>query len=114
MPLRQVHQAHGQQLWETQIYPDAQGMEEYIATTHMEHAGAWGTQVEIIALAHLLNTPILTHAGTLGWNRYSPSAAYGFLNASQPDGHQMAMYIRHSGDHYDIITSVEQSARAVQ
>ena len=113
MALRQVIIRHmrsiGQLLWENQIYPDADypdGMEQYIARSRMEHAGAWGTQVEMIALAHLLNTPILTHAGTLGWNRYSSSAAYGFLDASQPDGQQMAMYIRHSGDHYDVITSV--------
>ena len=114
MPLRQVIIRHmrsiGQLLWETQIYPDEdypQGMEQYIARTRMEHAGAWGTQVEIIALAHLLTTPILTHAGTLGWNRYSPSAAYGSLDVSQSDCHQMAMYIRHGSDHYDVVTSVE-------
>ena len=119
MPLRQAIIRHmrsiGQLLWETQIYPDEDyphGMEEYIAKTRMEHAGAWGTQVEIIALAHLLNTPILTYAGTLGWNRYSPSTAYGFLNASQPDGNQMALYIRHSSDHYDVITSLSHSLGA--
>ena len=101
----------GQVLWEHHIYPDVayrNGMEHYISETCMERSGAWGTQVEIIALANLLNTPIYTYTMS-AWVKYGPQAAYGCLGLSQSSVDEMAIYIGHHGDHYDVVTSVELS-----
>ena len=90
MLVRQAIVAHmrslGQVLWEHHIYPDVayrNGMEHYLSETCMERSGAWGTQVEIIALANLLNIPIYTvsvgevwTAGCL-WLPWSESAQCG-------------------------------------
>ena len=34
---------------------------EYIRTSNMEKAGTWGTDIEILTLVHLLNTPVYAY-----------------------------------------------------
>ena len=39
----------------------------------MDREGSWGTEVEILTLAHFLQTPVLVYnTEHEGWSRYSP------------------------------------------
>ena len=37
------------------------GIDDYIASSEIDCAGAWGSDVEMLTLAHLLNTPIYSY-----------------------------------------------------
>ena len=94
MQMRQIHEGR----W-SDISPDMDletGIEQYIAVSEIEEDRAWGSEVEIMILAHLL---------------------YGVLDLSQCDTDQAHMYIRLSEAgtktaHYDVVTSVEPSVPA--
>ena len=86
------------------------GIEQYLAATRMERNGAWGTEVQIMTLAHLLDTPILTYnvqTSMGGWRKHNPGNVYGILDLSQCDPNQQCMYIRLRHDHYDVVMSVQ-------
>ena len=72
--------AIGELLWENQIAPllrhtgevrlEGQvltdekwghGIDQYITASRMECDGAWGSEVEILTLAHLLDTPVCSY-----------------------------------------------------
>ena len=49
-------------------------VEQYVSETGMNRTNVWGTEIEILTLAHLLSTPVLVYAtGNNDWVRYSPS-----------------------------------------
>ena len=49
-------------------------VEQYVSETGMNRTSVWGTEIEILTLAHLLSTPVLVYAaGNNDWVRYSPS-----------------------------------------
>ena len=55
-----------------------------------------------------MNTPVYSYAATAGaWQLYKPQAAYGFLGLSQDNLDEMAMYIHHHIDHYEVVTSIQ-------
>ena len=90
--------------------PDAewtQGMEEYLAATQMEQDGTWGSEVEVMALTHLLDTLIYCYDTSHGWHLFTPGNIRGMLNLNQFATHQMAMYVRHYVNHYDVVRSVQ-------
>ena len=96
--------------WEGYVSTDVEwtdGIEQYISASRMEHDRTWGSEVEMMALAHLLDIPVYTYDTTHGWNRYNPGNVYGVFDLSQVDPRQVAMYVRHDVDHYDIVTSVD-------
>jgi len=102
----------GDHLWENHIDINnvmyRGGIESYITVTRMESNGAWGSEVEIFALAHLLNVPTYEYFGSIKrWHLYTPLAVCGFMGLSQYDNSSMAMYIRLSRDHYDVVSSVK-------
>ena len=97
-------------LWGSHIsnirYPS--GIEQYIADNHIERDGSWGSDVEMLTLAHLLNVAVISYSRAgKQWAKYSPCNVDHSLESSQHDG--MSMYIRHTGDHFDVVTSVKRS-----
>ena len=57
----------------------------------MDQDSAWGTDIEMLTLAHLLNTSILSYSVEHGsWQRYSP---YHVDRSLVDDFQQMSMYI---------------------
>ena len=92
------------------VSPDAewtQGMEEYLAATQMEQDGTWGSEVEVMALTHLLDTLIYCYDTSHGWHLFTPGNIHGMFNLNQFATHQMAMYVRHYVNHYDVVRSVQ-------
>ena len=64
----------------------------------------WGTDVEILTLAHMLKTPVYTyHEDTKSWNRYSLNAVERSLDESNIS--ERGMYIRLARSHFDVVSS---------
>ena len=72
----------------------------------MDQDGEWGTDVEMLTLAHLLQTTVYSHNSTDNhWWRFSPHA----VDRTIPnDNTQMAMYIRllHSAQHFEVVLDI--------
>ena len=69
----------------------------------MDEAYTWGTDIEILTLAHLLQTPIISYdVDTKAWWRYAPH----HLDRSLNDIQQMSMYLLHTSDHFQVVCSV--------
>ena len=83
------------------------GINQYIAATRMDHDKTWGSEVEIMVLAHLLDTAVYSYDTARGWNRYTPVNVYGQFDVSTRVNSQMAMYVCYNINHYDVVTSVE-------
>ena len=83
------------------------GINQYIAATRMDHDKTWGSEVEIMVLAHLLDTAVYSYDTARGWNRYTPANVYRQFDVSTRVNSQMAMYVRYNINHYDVVTSVE-------
>ena len=48
-------------------------IQEYIADKNMDQEYAWGTDIEMLILAHLLQTPIMSYSVQhRSWQRYAP------------------------------------------
>ncbi|CAI8035685.1 OVARIAN TUMOR DOMAIN-containing deubiquitinating enzyme 9 [Geodia barretti] len=48
-------------------------IQSYIAFTGMDQDGTWGTDIEMLSLAHLFQTPVFSYSQQHGqWQRYSP------------------------------------------
>ena len=48
-------------------------VQQYIRNTRMDRSGTWGTDNEVRALSHMLNTPVYTYStSTYNWTRSSP------------------------------------------
>ena len=80
---------------------------QYIAAMRMDHDKTWGSEVEIMVLAHLLDTAVYSYDTAQGWNRYTPANVYGQFEVSTHINSQMAMYVLYNINHYDVIASVE-------
>ena len=62
-------------------------------TKYMDQEFTWGTDIKILTLAHLLETPILSYdMQTTAWWRYAP---HGLDRSLNDDIQQMSMYILH-------------------
>ena len=64
----------------------------------------WGSEVEIMTLSHLLATPIYCYDTLYGWMQHNPVNILGVYNLSQIDLVQMALYICHATNHYDVVS----------
>lgn len=70
----------------------------YLELSHMETLATWGTEVELLAAAVLLQTNIYIYTQTGGhwkWNRYSPN-----YNVN----HGIYMYHK-NGNHFDVVVA---------
>ena len=67
---------------------------EYTTAKNMDKDGFWGTDVEMLALAHMLHTTVYSYVSQLGtWNQYCNVLP-------------KSMYIRHTVNHFDVVRSV--------
>ena len=65
----------------------------------------WGTDVEILTLAHMLKTQVYTyHEDTKSRNSYRPNAVELSLDGSNIS--ERGMYIRLARSHFDVVSSV--------
>ena len=82
-------------------------VQSYIASTGMDRDGTWGTDIEILSLAHLLQTPFHSYSQPLGlWQRYSPHDVDRQLG---DDLQQRSMYLYHTGNHFNVVSSVRRN-----
>ena len=80
-------------------------VQEYIHSTRMDKPGAWETEVELITLSHLVNTPILVYMQELGmWSVSTPdlidSTRRGYAS-------KKCFYLNHPHNHYEVTLSFE-------
>ena len=80
-------------------------VDEYVQAKKLKDDGAWGSEVEIMTLAHLLQTPIYSYSVQLQrWDRHTP---YTIDRSAQPDDDtQMGMYISHRINHFEVVSAV--------
>ena len=77
------------------------GMEKYIAGTRMDRSGSWGTEVELIILSHMLNTPIaIFHLEDAAWQKHYPCSIDSAIQ-DEVDPNQQMMYIA-----FEVITTM--------
>ena len=75
---------------------------EYTTAKNMDRDGLWGTEVEMLALAHLLHTTVYSYVCQLGkWHQYGPTSVEAHWNVLPK-----SMYIRHTVNHFDVVSSV--------
>ena len=87
-------------------------VDQYLRQSRMDRSRTWGTDKEVMALSHLLNTTIYTYTTTSGdWARSSPNQVDPSLHSSISE---QSMYIRNlSLTHFDVVVStVPPAARA--
>ena len=83
-------------------------IQQYITAKKMDQGSAWGTDVEMLTLAHLLNTSILSYSVQHGsWQRYAPHHVDRSL---VDDFQQMSMYIVHDYNHFNVVCSIRKTA----
>ena len=75
--------------------------------TQMEQDGTWGSEVEVMALTHLLDILIYCYDTSHEWHLFTPGNIRDMFNQNQFATHQMAMYVRHYVNHYDVVRSVQ-------
>ena len=79
----------------------------YIASTGMDQDGTWGTDIEMLSMAHLLQTPVHSYSHQHGqWQRYSPHDVDRQL---VDDMQQRSMYLFHTGNHFNVVCSVRRN-----
>ena len=82
---------------------DHSSVSEYIKHTCMDQDGTWGTDIDILTLAHLLNTCNFVYTTEqCNWWRYGPQNVDRSLNG---DITSMSMYIQIPGQHFDVVCS---------
>ena len=81
-------------------------IQDYIADTNMDRESAWGTDIEMLTLAHLLQTPILSYnAQDRRWSKY---AAHDLDRTLNHDVTQISMYLLHRYNHFEVVCSVDK------
>ena len=71
----------------------------------MDRNGTWGTDKEVHAFAHLLNTPVCVYNidsnhGDHEWQVFNPDM---LGSVPSQDTTDMAMYIRQQGQHFEVV-----------
>ena len=75
---------------------------EYTTAKNMDKDDSWGTDVEMLALAHMLHTTVYAYVSQHGtWLQYDPTSVEAHCNVLPK-----SMYIRHTVDHFDVVCSV--------
>ena len=75
---------------------------ECTTAKNMDRDGFWGTEVEMLALAHSLNNSVYSYVCQLGkWHQYGPTSVEAHNNVLPK-----SMYIRHTVNHFDVVSSV--------
>ena len=81
-------------------------IQEYIACNNMDRESVWGTDIEILTCAHLLQTPIISYSVQYNtWQIYAPWD----VDRSLPENiSQMSMYLIHRYNHFEVACSVRK------
>ena len=75
---------------------------EYTTAKTMDRDGFWATEVEMLALAHMLHTTVFSYVCQLGkWHQYGPTSVEAHCNVLPK-----SMYIRHTVNHFHVVCSV--------
>ena len=81
-------------------------VDDYINDTRMDTDGAWGSSVEMFALAHLLSTRIISYSReSTMWQLHAPSHVDPSLRIYETDS-DCAMFLYHTGNHFKVIRSI--------
>ena len=81
---------------------------DYCHDTSMHMDGAWGSEIEILSLAHLLQTNIHSFDTTSDcWLLFAPNQLEPTL---QLDCSAKSLYIVHHPSHFEVVSSVVKSA----
>lgn len=94
-------------MFEAAHIPRQMSVNNYINVTNMEKLGTWGTDVEIFALATLLNTKIVVYyrpatSDTFSWYTYRPMTPSDKVE-------ETSIYLRNLGNHFERVNSVVPS-----
>ena len=82
-------------------------IQRYIASTGMDRDSTWGTDIEMLSLAHMLQTPVHSYSQPLGaWQRYSP---HNVETQLRDDYQQRSMYLFFTGNHFNVVGSVRRN-----
>ena len=81
-------------------------IQTYIVASGMDKEYTWGTDIEMLTLSHLLNTPIVSYSEQFGnWQRYSP---HNVDRTLRDEISHMCMYLLHSHNHFTVVCSVRK------
>ena len=70
----------------------------------MDRNGTWGSDIEILTLAHMLNTCVYVYDPICrSWDMYGPHVVDRTLSSDITD---MSMFIRHPHDHFDVVRAI--------
>lgn len=91
----------------TRAESESSKIDQYIADTKMDCDTTWGSEVELMVLSNLLNTAVYTYSPTYKiWCKFIPSNVHGEFDVSTHVDSTMSVYMRHSVNHYDVVSSV--------
>lgn len=80
---------------------------KYVSDSQMDENGIWGTEVEVMALATMLHTPIVIYTrrtnGDSSWERYPP---VDWLEKGHDNLLARCVYLDHTGNHFNRVLSV--------
>ena len=85
------------------VRSDVHSVDEYIRRTRMDRDGTWGNLEEVMALSHLLNTPVYSYVPTTyNWVKICPDTIDHTLYTLTAD---QAIYIQNSNQHFTVVMS---------
>ena len=92
------------------LIPGGAGVLDYIKQRKLGHPGMWATEVEIHAMAHMLQTDIYTYTmygSSWKWLKCSSS----FLNVHDDTDNRPALYLQNTNlNHYDVVEDVHNKS----
>ncbi|XP_078333990.1 uncharacterized protein LOC111105212 [Crassostrea virginica] len=100
-----THLNQNQELFKPFLRDNVKSVKNHLLSSRMSENGTWATEVEILAMAHLLNVEIYTYTRS-NWLRFSPSDV-----DSSTQGIVGAIYLNHCGEnHYNVVVAVESES----
>ena len=78
-------------------------VQSYIASSKMDKSGIWGTETEILALAHMLQTDIYSYStDDCKWHKYGIAD----VDRNESDVTRISIYIHHPYNHFEVVLSI--------
>ena len=84
-----------------------ESVEQYISSTRMDHSGTWGTNVEMLVLAHKLNTPVYCYDTSAPHHIWAAYFSNGVNRRIYRDIRKKSLYIYFSHDHFLAATAIQ-------
>ena len=78
-------------------------IEDYLTRTDMACSGTWGTDFEMMLLAHMLATIVYLYKAGQYWIACSP---HGIEHSIPEDVSTKSLYIYNTGTHYEAVTGM--------